>query len=66
MKDIRMTEVTGSILYISRQINNKIFAADKWGDVFRSTKDGGKIEQVEKPTNSLARKTAVENNGDMY
>jgi hypothetical protein len=52
MKDIRMTEVTGSILYISRQINNKIFAADKWGDVFRITKDGGKIEQIKKPTNS--------------
>jgi hypothetical protein len=45
MKDIRMTEVTGSILYTSRQINNKIFAADKWGDVFRITKDDGKIEQ---------------------
>jgi hypothetical protein len=34
--------------------------------VFRITKDGGKIEQIKKPTNSWVRKTAVENNGDMY
>lgn len=66
MKDLLMTEVTGSILYISRQINNNIFAADQWGDVFRITNDGGKIEQIKTPTNSLVCKTAVDNNGDMY
>jgi len=66
MKDIRMTGVTGSILYISRQINRKIFAADQWGGVFRITKDGGKIEQIKKPTISLVRKTVVDNNGYMY
>lgn len=66
MKDLRMTEVTGSILYISRQINNRIFAADQWGDVFCIAKDGGEIEKIKTPTKSLVRNTVVDNNGCIY